>query len=202
MTLSTTINKVSYSGTGSQDTFAYTYKIFSSSDIEVYIRDTSGTETKKTITTHYTVSNVGNASGGNIVFTTGNTPLNTDTVIIVRTVPLTQTFDYVLNDPFPSDSHEDGLDKLTMQVQQVKEEVDRSIKASVTNTIASTEFTNDATDRANKLFGFDSNGNLSISTTLGTNRGNWAASTVYSERDIVKDTSTNNIFQINSGHTS
>jgi len=202
MTLSTTINKVSYSGTGSQDTFAYTYKIFSSSDIEVYIRNTLGTETKKTITTHYTVSNVGNASGGNIVFTTGNTPLNTDTVIIVRTVPLTQTFDYVLNDPFPSDSHEDGLDKLTMQVQQVKEEVDRSIKASVTNTIASTEFTQSSTDRANKLFGFDSSGNLSISTTLGTNRGNWAASTVYSERDIVKDTSTNNIFQINSGHTS
>ena len=202
MTLSTTINKVSYSGTGSQDTFAYTYKIFSSSDVEVYIRNTLGTETKKTITTHYTVSNVGNASGGNIVFTTGNTPLNTDTVIIVRTVPLTQTFDYVLNDPFPSDSHEDGLDKLTMQVQQVKEEVDRSIKASVTNTITSTEFTQSSTDRANKLFGFDSSGNLSISTTLGTNRGNWAASTVYSERDIVKDTSTNNIFQINSGHTS
>jgi len=202
MTLSTTINKVSYSGTGSQDTFAYTYKIFSSSDIEVYIRNTLGTETKKTITTHYTVSNVGNASGGNIVFTTGNTPLNTDTVIIVRTVPLTQTFDYVLNDPFPSDSHEDGLDKLTMQVQQVKEEVDRSIKASVTNTIASTEFTQSSTDRANKLFGFDSSGNLTISTTLGTNRGNWGASTIYSERDIVKDTSTNNIFQINSGHTS
>ena len=202
MTLSTTINKVSYSGTGSQDTFAYTYKIFSSSDIEVYIRNTLGTETKKTITTHYTVSNVGNASGGNIVFTVGNTPLNTDTVIIVRTVPLTQTFDYVLNDPFPSDSHEDGLDKLTMQVQQVKEEVDRSIKASVTNTIASTEFTQSSTDRANKLFGFDSSGNLTISTTLGTNRGNWGASTIYSERDIVKDTSTNNIFQINSGHTS
>jgi hypothetical protein len=118
MTLSTTINKVSYSGTGSQDTFAYTYKIFSSSDIEVYIRNTLGTETKKTITTHYTVSNVGNASGGNIVFTVGNTPLNTDTVIIVRTVPLTQTFDYVLNDPFPSDSHEDGLDKLNLHNHQ------------------------------------------------------------------------------------
>lgn len=202
MTLSTTINKVSYSGTGSQDTFAYTYKIFSSSDIEVYIRDTSGTETKKTITTHYTVSNVGNASGGNIVFTTGNTPLNTDTVIIVRTVPLTQTFDYVLNDPFPSDSHEDGLDKLTMQVQQVKEEVDRSIKASVSTTIASTEFTQSSTDRANKLFGFDSAGNISVTTNVGTNRGDWAASTSYNERDLVKDTSTNNVFQVTTAHTS
>lgn len=202
MTLSTTTNKVSYSGTGSQDTFAYTYKIFSSSDIKVYIRDNSGTETLKTETTHYTVSNVGNASGGNIVFTTGNTPLSTDTVIIVRTVPLTQTFDYVLNDPFPSDSHEDGLDKLTMQVQQVKEEVDRSIKASVTNTINSTEFTQSSTDRANKLFGFDSAGNISITTNVGTNRGDWAASTAYNERDLVKDTSTNNVFQVNTAHTS
>jgi hypothetical protein len=202
MTLSTTSNKVSFSGNGSTTVFAYNFKILANSDLKVYIRSATGTETLKTISTHYNVSGVGSASGGNVTFTGGNTPTNTETVIIQRVVPLTQTHDYVENDPFPAESHEEGLDRLTMHVQQIKEEVDRSIKASVTNTITTTEFADSATDRANKLFGFDSNGNLSISTTLGTNRGNWAASTVYSERDIVKDTSTNNIFQINSGHTS
>ena len=133
MTISTTINKVSYSGNGATTTFAYTFKVFSATDLKVYIRDASGTETLQTITTHYTVSNVGNASGGNVDFVTP--PSGTDKVIIQRVLPLTQTFDYVLNDPFPSDSHEDGLDKLTLQIQQVQEEVDRSIKASVTNEI-------------------------------------------------------------------
>ena len=200
MTISTTINKVSYSGNGATTTFAYTFKVFSGTDLKVYIRDASGTETLQTITTHYTVSNVGNASGGNVDFVTP--PSGTDKVIIQRVLPLTQTFDYVLNDPFPSDSHEDGLDKLTLQIQQVQEEVDRSIKASVTNEITSTEFTIDAATRANKLFGFDGSGNISVTTAVGTFRGNWAASTAYSERDIVKDTDTNNIFICNTAHTS
>jgi len=202
MTLSTTSNKVSFSGNGSTTVFAYNFKILANSDLKVFIRSSTGVETLKTITTHYNVSGVGSASGGNVTFTSGNTPTNSETVIIQRVVPLTQTHDYVENDPFPAESHEEGLDRLTMHVQQIQEEVNRSIKASVTNTITTTEFSDSATDRANKLFGFDSSGNLEISTTLGTNRGNWAASTVYSERDIVKDTSTNNIFQINSGHTS
>ena len=202
MTLTTTTNKASYSGDGNTTTFAYAFKILDSSDLKVYIRSASGTETLKTITTHYTVTGVGSASGGNVVFTGGNIPTNTETVILQRVVPLTQTHDYVENDPFPAESHEQGLDRLTMHVQQLQEEVDRSIKASVTNTISSTEFTNDATDRANKLFAFDSSGNINIATTVGSNKGNWATATAYAERDIVKDTSTNNIFQCKTAHTS
>jgi len=202
MTLTTTTNKASYSGDGNTTTFAYAFKILADSDLKVYIRSASGTETLKTITTHYTVTGVGSASGGNVVFTGGNIPTNTETVVIQRVVPLTQTHDYVENDPFPAESHEQGLDRLTMHVQQLQEEVDRSIKASVSNTISSTEFTNDATDRANKLFAFDSSGNINIATTIGSNTGNWATATAYAERDIVKDTSTNNIFQCKTAHTS
>ena len=202
MTLSTTINKASYSGDGNTATFNYNFKIFTNSDLKVIIRSASGTETLKTITTHYTVSGAGSNSGGSVTFTGGNIPTNTETVILQRVVPLTQTHDYVENDPFPAESHEQGLDRLTMHVQQLQEEVDRSIKASVTNTISSTEFTNDATDRANKLFAFDSSGNINIATTVGSNKGNWATATAYAERDIVKDTSTNNIFQCKTAHTS
>ena len=202
MTLSTTINKASYSGDGNTATFNYNFKIFTNSDLKVIIRSANGTETLKTITTHYTVSGAGSNSGGSVTFTGGNIPTNTETVILQRVVPLTQTHDYVENDPFPAESHEQGLDRLTMHVQQLQEEVDRSIKASVTNEITSTEFTNDATDRANKLFAFDSSGNINIATTVGSNKGNWATATAYTERDIVKDTSTNNIFQCKTAHTS
>jgi len=86
--------------------------------------------------------------------------------------------------------------------QKHEEELSRAIKGSRTNVIANSEFTVSATDRANKLFSFDSSGNLSIAQELGTFRGNWAASTSYNARDLVKDTSTNNIFLVNTAHTS
>ena len=89
-----------------------------------------------------------------------------------------------------------------MAIQQLQEEVDRSIKLSRTNTMNSTEFTIGDTDRAGKVFGFDSNGELVVTQELGTFKGNWSAGTTYSARDIVKDTSTNNIFLANTAHTS
>jgi hypothetical protein len=66
----------------------------------------------------------------------------------------------------------------------------------------STEFTIGDTERAGKVFGFDSNGELVVTQELGTFKGNWSASTTYAVRDIVKDTSTNNIFLCKTAHTS
>ena len=202
MTISSTTVKNSYSGNGTLNTFNYTFKIFADSDLQVIIRDATATETVKTLTTHYTVTGAGNANGGTIIFTTGNTPSATETVVIRRAVPQTQAIDYIANDPFPAESHEEGLDRAMMAVQQLQEEVNRSIKLSKTNTMNNTEFTIGSTDRAGKIFGFDSNGELVVSQELGTFKGNWSASTTYAARDIVKDTSTNNIFLANTGHTS
>jgi hypothetical protein len=202
MTISSTTVKNSYSGNGTLDTFNYTFKIFADADIQVIIRDASATETVKTLTTHYTVTGAGNANGGTIVFTSGNIPTGTETVVIRRASPQTQAIDYIANDPFPAESHEEGLDRSMMAIQQLQEEIDRSIKLSRTNTMTSTEFAVGATERAGKIFGFDDNGELVVSQELGTFKGNWSASTTYAARDIVKDTSTNNIFLCNTGHTS
>ena len=202
MTVSSTTVKNSYSGNGSNDTFVYGFKIFANTDIQVIIRSSTGTETTKTITTHYTVTGVGDASGGNVVFTTGNIPTASETVVLIRNVPQTQAIDYIANDPFPAETHEEGLDRATMTTQQVQEELDRSIKLSRTNTMTSTEFTVGATDRANKVLSFDSTGELSVTQELGTFKGNWSSGTAYVVRDIVKDTSTNNIFIVNTAHTS
>ena len=162
MTVSSTTVKNSYSGDGSQTTFVYGYKIFADSDIKVIIRSSAGTETVKTITTHYTVTGAGSASGGNVVFTSGNIPTNTETVVLIRDVPQTQAIDYIANDPFPAETHEEGLDRATMTTQQMQEELDRSFKVSRTNTIASSEFTDSATTRASKTLGFDADGNLTL----------------------------------------
>lgn len=128
-------------------------------------------------------------------------PATGTTLVIARNVPITQLTDYTANDPFPAETHEQALDKLTMEVQQINEAVSRAIKLSLSNTMTSTEFTVDAVARANKIFGFDSAGELSVAQEIGTYRGNWASATAYQQRDIIKDTSNANIYICLTAHT-
>jgi len=198
MTISSTNTKNSYSGDASTVAFSYTFKILDDDDIQVILRtNATGAETVQTKTTHYSVSGVGNAGGGTITFVSA--PAATETVVLLRNVPLTQTTDYTPNDPFPAVTHEDALDKLTLMAQDTQEEVDRSIKLSRTNTMTSTEFTVGATTRANKIFAFDSSGELAVTQEIGTFQGTDATTTTsaYAERDIIKSTTAaelNNVY--------
>ena len=200
MTVSSATNKVSYNGNGSTTVFAYGFKIFDQDDLTVILRNASGGETTQSISTNYTVSGVGSASGGNV--TMGTAPASGESLTIIREQPLTQGLDLVANDPFPAASFEDQLDKLTFMVQQHQEELNRSVKGSKTTTITDPTFTEDATARANKVFAFDASGNIDITQEIGVYKGNWAAGTTYAVRDLVKDTSTNNIFIAITAHTS
>jgi len=160
MTVTTTTIKNSYSGNGSTTAFAYTFPINATDEITVIERSATGTETVKSEgsgSTNYGISDNG-ASGGTVTMVTA--PASGTTLVIRRNTNLTQETDYVANDPFPAETHEDALDKLNMQTQELQEELDRSFKVSRTNTITSAEFTTSATDRASKTLGFDSDGNL------------------------------------------
>ena len=98
MTVSSTTTKNSYSGNASTTTFAYGFKIFANTDLTVILRSAAGTETVQTLTTHYSVTNAGVDSGGNVVFETA--PASGVTVVIRRNIAQTQTTDYTANDPF------------------------------------------------------------------------------------------------------
>jgi len=200
MTITTTTIKNSYSGNGSNTVFAYTYKILAEGDIEVIVRSANGTETVKTLTTDYTVSGVGSAGGGNVTFVTA--PLSTETVVLRRETTQTQSVDLVENDPFTAETVEGAFDRAIVIAQELQEEVDRSIKLSRTNTMTSTEFTVGSAERANKILAFDDNGEISVTQELGTYQGNWGSATDYNARDLVKDTSNNNIYLCNTSHTS
>ena len=201
MTVSSTTTRNSYTGDGTTTVFAYTFKIFDDDDITVILRTTAtGTETVQTKTTDYSVSGVGDTGGGNITF--GTPPTAAQTVVLLRQTAQTQTTDYTPNDPFPAASHEDALDKLTLIQQDQQDELDRAIKLSRTNTMTSTEFTVGASDRANKILAFDSSGELAVTQEIGTFTGDWASGTSYQQRDIIKDTSNDNIYIANTAHTS
>lgn len=198
MTVSSTTTKNSYAGDGSTTAFSYTFKIFDEDDIAVILRDdTTAVETTQTITTNYTVSGVGNAGGGTITFVTA--PPSGKTVVLLRATPLSQLTDYTPNDPFPAESHEDALDKLTFITQELSEEIGRAIKLSKTNEIATAEFTVGATARANKVLGFDGNGDLAVLQEIGIYKGTDTTTTTadYDARDIVKSTTAaqlNNVY--------
>lgn len=107
MTVSNETNRNDHVATAGQTVFQYTFRILDETHIDVYQEGAL-----LTLTTHYSISNVGVAGGGNITLVTGAV-LN-DEIAILRDVPFTQLTDYVENDAFPAETHEDALDQLTM----------------------------------------------------------------------------------------
>ena len=165
MTITTTTARKEYTGNGSTDTFAYDFKIIQDSDIKVYVVTTAtGASALKTITTHYTVSGAGSASGGNVVM--GTPPTSAETLVITREVPYTQAVDYIENDAFPADTHESALDKLTMLTQQLQRDSNRSLvlPVSAPDTVSATM--PDPSVNDGKLLAIASDG-LSIEATTG-----------------------------------
>ncbi len=129
MTVSSTTSRNEYNGNAATTDFAYTFRILDEDHVSVYVDDVL-----QTITTDYTVSDVGVSGGGTISFVAAPAA-GTANVIFLRNVPLTQETDYVENDPFPAESHEDALDKLTMVAQQLQEQIDRTIVLPPTSTV-------------------------------------------------------------------
>lgn len=74
----------------------------------------------------YTVTGAGESAGGSITTTTA--PEATDVLTILRDVPTTQLIEYSEHDSFPAKSHESALDQLTMLIQQLENEEDRSFR--------------------------------------------------------------------------
>ena len=136
--------------------------------MQVIIRSSAGVETIKTLGTHYNVSGAGNSGGGTVTFTSGNIPASGETVVLRRVTAQTQTMDLIDNDPMSADTIETAHDKSIALIQELQEQLNRSIKVSRTATITTPEITDDATARAGKLLGFDSTGNALDATIDGS----------------------------------
>lgn len=137
MTVSSTANRNDYTGNDTTATYNYSFRIFLNSDLKLTVRNTStDVETELTLTTDYTVTGVGDASGGTIVLVdagqdwiSASSYLDTGYELTIRrVVPLTQGTDIRNQGDFYPEVHEDVFDKLTMTDQQQQDEIDRSIK--------------------------------------------------------------------------
>ena len=197
LTVSDTNPRVQYTATASQTVFAYGFPIFEDEDITAY-QDT----TLLTLTTDYTVSGAGTSAGGNVTLVTGAT--SGDIITIYRDLAVARSSDYQTGGDLLAETLNDDLDKLVMMVQQSEFDVsNRSIRfGQFVTGLPLDEITDNATDRANKVIGFDSTGQPIATTEIGNYQGDWATSTAYVTRDIIKDTSNNNIYLCNESHTS
>lgn len=134
MTVTNQINKVVFVGTGAQTVFAYTFRIFEDSDLVVKtIVIATGVEVTLVLNSDYTVTGAGGPSGGDVTLLIAAPP-STQEIAIQRLLPLTQETDYVENDDFPAESHEEGLDRLTMIVQQISEVANRALQVAINAT--------------------------------------------------------------------
>jgi len=156
------------------DAVATLIHVQQASDI-VVIRTRAAVDTTLTIgsSADYTVSDVGVEAGCTVTFIGQAIG---DFMTIRRSVPLTQTGNYVSNTKFPPETNEDGHDKSRMIDQQIQEELDRSLKfpPSEDETAGAQELPLRSV-RKNKYFAFDAAGDPTVQSLdeilVGTGSG-------------------------------
>ncbi len=102
----------------------------------------------------------GNPTGSVTVVTP---PTSSETLSIFRVVPATQEADFVANDPFPAETFEDSLDKITMIVGQAVTDVGRSLKLFDGDTDGSGRYN----ANGNRIVGLDDGVAASDAATVG-----------------------------------
>lgn len=198
--------RVVFTGSAGVGPYAFTFEIIDENDLAVYFN-----ATKLTITTDYTVSI--NANGtGSITIVTGSsvpsTPTASDQIVIVGARDIERVTDFVTAGDLLASSLNEQLDALTIFDQQVSEEGRRALRAPVYDpALVEDGGVVDMTlpvkaSRAGKTLAFDSDGNPTVGEDIGNWRGDWAASTAYTVRDLVKDASNYNVYRCNTAHTS
>ncbi len=138
MTVSVDTNKQVYTANGSQTDFETIYKVFDHDDILVQTLTVAGILSTKVIDVDYTVAsdiNVALPRAATITFITA--PASGVKVILRRNQPKLQETDYIENENFPAQTHENNLDKLVMMVQEHEEILARTIRLNPDQDISS-----------------------------------------------------------------
>lgn len=133
MTLETLERVAIHRGNGAATSFPYSFPILSSTDVVVKLQNYTTGEITSTLTTaQYSISGLGHPSGGSVTYPLSGDPLSDAfNIVIERTVPLTQNLEMENYGGFYPASVEEQLDRIVMQVQQLAEEVNRSVRVAV-----------------------------------------------------------------------
>ena len=193
--------RVVYTGSAGVGPYAFSFPVLTQTDLAVYKN-----ATKLTLTTDYTVSISGVNGTGSITLVSAATGSDRITIIGARTIE--RTTDFVTAGDLKASSLNEQLDSQIIMIQQLAEENKRTLKAPQYDPAAVEDGGSVnmvlpvAASRAGKTLAFDASGNPVVGEDIGNWRGNWAAGTSYTVRDLVKDGSNSNVYRANTAHTS
>ena len=192
--ISNVSRRIVYTGSAGVGPYSFSFEIIEAGDVDVYKNDTL-----LTLTTNYTVTINSNGTGS---ITLGVAATSGDRITIVGARAIERTTDFVTGGDLFANTLNEEIDSQTIFVQQVAETAERSIKAPVTDPTNINMTLPSQTSRAGKTLAFDSSGNPVVGEDIGNWRGDWATSTSYSVRDMVRDATNYNVYRCNTAHTS
>jgi hypothetical protein len=145
--------------------FDFDFKIFAEGDVTVYIRDLSDVSVLQTITTEYTVAFNSENETGTISFLTP--PTDMFIVLMISNSAYEQQTDIPKGGGFSEPVVEKGYDLLAIQIQQLREDLDRAVTLSETSPLTSAELPDPAV--ADAPIGWDPTGTFLVNNPASTN---------------------------------
>ena len=167
MTISSTTRIAGpFIGNGTASAFPFTFKVFAATDLDVIkLTVSTGTESTLVLTTDYTVSLNGdqNSNPGGTVTLTAGALASGFTLTITSDIANLQPTDLTNQGGFYPEVITDSLDRATIQIQQIADIGDRTLKIPISDGTLNMELPT-KTERANSFLSFDANGLPSVVT--------------------------------------
>ena len=161
----TTLRKAGPSqGNGVTTVFPFTFKVFTSTDILVTYLNASSVESVLVLTTNYTVSlnaDQNTSPGGSVTLLVA--PATGTYITLTSQVANTQTLALTNSGGFYPESINNALDRTVIEIQQLAEELSRTLKFPKSDSSALSSKVPSSSVRANKYLTFDSSGNPTVS---------------------------------------
>lgn len=128
MTIGTTINIAEFSTDGSATEFSYFFPVFEKSHLTVLLLDPDGEVVVTYAQNEFSVSGLGTSSGTVVI---DPPPADGHRLLVKRDVPYTQDTDIVNQGGFFPEVIEKQFDLIVMQIQSIREELNRAIVAAL-----------------------------------------------------------------------
>ena len=161
-----------YTATAGQTDFTIGFEFFKVEDVKVFKNGTqltfnaspsSGSQFKITGTASASDDAFEFGSGGTVTLGAGASV--NDSIVIIRDISIERTSDFPSVGAFDITALNTQLDTLTSMISDLKQQSDRSVKLSDTDTVSATITLPAKATRQDKILSFDSNGNLETTTS-------------------------------------
>ena len=147
-----------FTGNGATTSFPFAFKVFAPTDVKVVIANSAGVETVLVLNSDYSVTlnaNQDTSPGGTVKYPISGSPLPAGSVLsIIGDLDYDQPLDLPSGGNFSPLALENQLDRTTMQIQQLAEQVGRAIKAPITDSALDITLPS-AGERAGRILVFD-----------------------------------------------